>query len=216
MSDVLRRTKALIVPCLVGLLLSAALAGACFLLEMGLRRPSPAERLTAQMVGQLERIGSTRAVEVLRGVGSLKSTCIAHPRVDQLRISTGIRYAVVGVTAKVVSEPEKPAPYAAAQADLAACPRLIEDELSGRLHSGPPVRLYATRYSRVRAYMLRINNGRPVVRMLVQRRTLAPLGLEFIGKHVYGFSRIVAVTLRHKHRPRRGGDVFLTAPSPSP
>ena len=211
MSAALRRFRTLVVPCAVGLLLAATLAGVCFALQLGLRRPSAAEQLAAQMVWRLERIGSTRAIEVVRGVGSVKSVCIAHQRLDRLRLSTGIRYTVVGTTAKVVGGREKRSPYAAAQADLAACPGLMEDELSGRLHTGPPVRLYSTRYSQVRAYALRINTRPPVVRLLVRRRTLAPLGLEFFGKHVQGFSRIVAITLRREHHGRHGADTFLTA-----
>ena len=152
MSAALRRFRTLVVPCALGLLLAATLAGLCFALQLGLRRPSAAEQLAAQMVWRLERIGSTRAIEVVHGVGSVKSVCIAHQRLDRLRLSTGIRYTVVGTTAKVVGGREKRSPYAAAQADLAACPGLIEDELSGRLHTGPPVRLYSTRYSRVRTH----------------------------------------------------------------
>jgi hypothetical protein len=195
---VLRRSATMAVPCVVGLLLAVGLVGACFLLQASLRRPSTSEQLAARVVGELERIRSTRTVEVVRGIGSLKSVCTVHVRSDELRLSRRIRYIVAGTTAKPVGVRKRYSFYVAAQADLAACPMLVENELSGRLLSGPPVRFIPTRYSGARAYSLRINNRPPYVRLLLRRRTLRPLALEFIGKRVQGSSRIVAITLRHK------------------
>jgi len=214
MSGVLRLCKTIAVPCGLGLLLAGSLAGVCFSLQAGLRRPSAAEQLAALVVARLERIRSTRTVEVVDGLGGVRSVCTAFPRSDQLRFSRRIQYTVVGTNAKAVGGRTKHPLYLAAQVDLAACPRMIENELSARLLTGPPVRLYATRYSRVRAYALRINNRPPFVRLLVRRGTLAPLGVEFLGKRVQGFSRIVAMTLRQKRRARPGADVFLSAPGP--
>jgi hypothetical protein len=213
-SCVLRLCKTIVVPCGLGLLLAGILAGVCLVLQAGLRRPSDAEQLAAQVVGTLERIRSTRTVEFVDGFGSVRSMCTAYPRSDQLLLGRRIHYTVVGTTAKAVGGRKTHSLYVAAQADLAACPRLIENELSARLLTGPPVRLYATRYSDMRAYALRINNRPPFVRLLIRRRTLTPLAVEFLGKRVQGFSRIVAMTLRHKRRTRRGADVFLSAPSP--
>ena len=197
MTGMARRCTTLVVPCAGGLLFAAALVGACFALQAGLRRPSPADRLAAHVVSQLERIRSTRTVELVRGLGSMATVCVVRTRSDHLSLGGHVRYVVVGTTARALGG--RDAPYAAAQADLAACPRLIANELSGRLLAGEPVRLDPTRYSRLRAYAFRINNRPPFVRLFVLRRTLAPLAVEFLGKRVQGFSRVVALTLRQKH-----------------
>ena len=87
MSAALRRFRTLVVPCALGLLLAATLAGVCFALQLGLRRPSAAEQLAAQMVWRLERIGSTRAIEVVRGVGSVASPAALAGGLGQCRVS---------------------------------------------------------------------------------------------------------------------------------
>ena len=200
MNGVLRRFTSLLVPGAAGVILAAGLAGACFLLQAGLRRPSAAEQLAARVVSRVERIGSTRAVELVHGLHSMDSVCVVRSRSDRLSLGRRIRYTIVGTTAKAVGRGAARGPYLAAQADLAACPRLIANELSGRLLAGAPVTLERTGYSRVRAYALRINNRPPVVRLFVRRATLTPLAVEFLGKRVQGFSRIVAVTLRRTTR----------------
>lgn len=194
----LRRCATLLVPCSLGILLAGVLSGACFVLQAGLNRPSSAELLAAKVVSRVERIRSTRTVELLRGHGSMESVCVGRWRSDHLSLGRWIDFTVVGTTAKAVGRRETQALDVAAQADLAACPRLLANELSGRLLAGPPVHLYATRYSRLEAYALRINDRPPFVRLYVRRRTLAPLALEFLGKRVQGFSRILAITLRRK------------------
>jgi hypothetical protein len=191
----------LLVPVVLGAGLTVALIAACFVLQAGLRRPSAAEQLAAQVVSHVERIHSTRTIELVRGLHSVDTLCVFRSRSDHLSLGRRIRYTIVGTTAKAAGGSAGPELYVSAQADLAACPRLIANELSGRLLAGAPVHLYATGYARLRAYMLRINNRPPFVWLFVRRSTLAPLAVEFLGKRVRGFSRIVAVTLRRAPRP---------------
>lgn len=123
-----------------------------------------------------------------------------HTREPRAAGGRRIQYTVVGTTAKAIGTRQKHNLYAAVQADLAACPRLIADEISGKLLAGTPVHLDATNYSRLRAHAFRINNRPPFVRLFVGRRTLAPLAVAFLGKHVQGVSRVVAMTLRTSTR----------------
>lgn len=97
-----------------------------------------------------------------------------HTREPRAAGGRRIQYTVVGTTAKAIGTRQKHNLYAAVQADLAACPRLIADEISGKLLAGTPVHLDATNYSRLRAHAFRINNRPPFVRLFVGRRTLAP------------------------------------------
>ena len=61
MSGVLRRFRTLVVPCAVGLLLAATLAGVCFALQLGLRRPSAAEQLAAWLLEREEAAAAKAA-----------------------------------------------------------------------------------------------------------------------------------------------------------
>jgi hypothetical protein len=180
-------------PFVTGALAAAGLAGCCFALQAILPRPAEDAQLGARVVSRLEHVRTIRTVEFLRPGGRFPAVCRTRPGSDRIVLGRRIRITVIGTNVYLArAERERPL-YPAAQADLAACPRLLEKELIARLQNGAPLEFAATRYHGTRVYGVRLS-ARPAVRLLVRRRALLPVALEYRSRRLIGFSRVTSST----------------------
>lgn len=183
----------------------AALIGACSLalLVVGLPLPQRGDAITVALVTRLLHTRVDSATIDLNG-SRVSARCVSRGRgVSVITVSNGDRLVVhrarytvppAGLGARLLVRPHLSAAAIArqpAEVDLAGPHTLYLDELTGRLLRGDRMIEGTTIYDGRRAYRVRLGNRRPLVELLVDESTLAPLGARFDSARIRGWSRLV-------------------------
>jgi len=186
----------------VGLLLAGLVAAGAFGLLMTLKKPSEADELGVRAVARLDQLRSTRGFVDLSGVGTIGAVCVRWHGGELIRLSDGGVFAVSSTHVRSLAGPRILPNQLAAEADLAGCPRLLANELTGRLLDGGAVSGRAVYVDHLAAYALLLGRGRPVVELDVARGSFTPLGMRFIARRLHGSSDLLAVPLDRRDRGR--------------
>jgi hypothetical protein len=186
---------------------AACVFGVSFgVLEFGLRSPSAGERVGLRVLAELRRTRGVHAVLDVDG-RRLLSTCHSYLARDVLELSDGSRLVLVGVHAFRTLAPGGPvveaisdrrelfvvrtaAGLVGAQAAIAGSHAYWARILALRLEQanlGVRSLVFGSRA----AYELRLS-GRPLLELIVDRRTLRPLAAVYRSRAVNATSRLIA------------------------
>jgi hypothetical protein len=175
------------VPLLGAIPLAGAIAGASFALQSSLNRPPPGSALAATLVANLEQLGGMRTLEILPGLGTLRTSCTTRHHLDRLLLGSSTRVSIRGTRIVRSAGPAEPASRLAAETELAGCPGFLADDLSGRLMLGKAAFRRRTRAGLV----FRIHGPAPLIELTVARRTLLPLRIHVDSERMDGYADVV-------------------------
>jgi hypothetical protein len=192
-------------PIVAGLVLAALIAAAGFGMMSALRGPAHGNLVAAKVLARFERLRRTRADETVLQ-HQVAATCTSTGRRDEtLRLGTRTlrvsltKYGHVRLAGRVRRSRSD-----AAEANLAACPDIVRDELARRLLSSDGVALVSAAWNGRPAFRLRISRGRELVQLVVAQQTLKPLGVVFTSRHLRGRSSLVTDTPTFLELAQRG------------
>jgi hypothetical protein len=180
---------------------AAIAAGAFALIATELPGPHRGDKLAIAILRRLDttRIGS--AVVRINGV-LVRATCsrLGHG-VSAISLGNGGRLLVrrTRILSTAGSDPRLAVAVLrrrAAEADLVGTRTIYADELIGRLIHGDRVIEGSGVFGGHAVYSLRLGNARPGVELLVDRRTLLPVGARFDSPQIDGLSRLHTSTTR--------------------
>lgn len=185
-------------PALVAVAFPLAIGtGALALLSVGLHRATASDRFA---VGVLDRLDGSSGVGASVDVAGRSLDVACAPtggRRSAISLGNGTQLVIAGThvvrtrvgAARVVLGTEPP-DLMAAEADLAGSHDLYERELAGTIFAGPVI-LRPLRFDSRAAYAVRLGDGRPLVELIVDARTLRPLGARYQSESVAGTSRLL-------------------------
>jgi hypothetical protein len=172
--------------------------GAISVLGLGLLRaalPGPLhdDRLAVKIIGRLQATRISGAVVRVNDTTLYTRCRRINGAVSSISVAGGQRL-IVRRTHLVMPSTARRHPYRtsvfSAEADLAGSRRLYINELVGRLQLGDPVIDGRGRFGGRPVYRLRLGNDRPRVVLLVDQRSLRPLGVSFRSARISGVSHL--------------------------
>jgi hypothetical protein len=188
----LRAASRWVAPLVVGTAMAALIAAGALALQTTLRGPTSADALALRVVAELQRLSSIGSDLNLSGFPTLHARCTVHGKIDKVVLSDGTRLDVAraGVFEKrgLWRSPDQ----IAAEAALAACPRLLVGDISRRLFAGKRVIDGRLSFDGGAAYRVRIDLQPPTLFLIVSRRDLTPLAVGLRGgRRFRGASRLL-------------------------
>jgi hypothetical protein len=190
-----------LMPFVIGIVLAGLMAAAAFSLQLTLRGPTRVDALAVREIAELGRIRSVRSEETLTWLPRVRARCVSHGRRDRLSLGDGRTLVVSESSVTRVRGRWRRPLLQAAEARLAACPRMLAGELAARLFAGKRVLDGLLVFDGIRAYRMRVDDEPPTVTLIVSRRSLRPLAVRFRTDRLKGASRLLQI--RWRSRPQR-------------
>jgi len=186
---------------------TAAVFAACVgVLELGLRSASPGEKIALRVLAELRRTRGVHAVMDVDG-RRLLSTCHGFMGRDLLELSDGTRLVIVGIHAYRTLAPQaSPIVAVSARRELFVvrrAPGLVSAQAAIAGSHSFWARILAVRLEQARvdvrdvlfrarpAYDIRLSS-RPLLELIVDRRTLQPLAAVYRSRAVEASSLLVS------------------------
>jgi hypothetical protein len=185
------------VPYAAGVILAGFVGAGTFALLATLNRPSAMDKRTAQLIGRLDRLNSSRTLITLGEYRAIPTRCTTRRRQAKIQIGDHLRLEIVNAHVRQLSGPRQPRLLLAAEAALSACPRFLASGLSGRLFAERPTLIATTRVEgrSIDEFLVSNYAHMPLVQLLVTQNNI-PIAMRFISRRVRGHSQIVATWRR--------------------
>jgi hypothetical protein len=202
-----RRGAAVLQTVALALLVAAVVVGAGYAAQrVVLRSPTHGELLAAKVEAALLRYRYMTSVVHVAGEPTRRAECLegwepgknGRPagRGARVSFSDGERL-ILGDrrVARIVHAQNPTLLPPIAEVQLAGCPRSITNHIYGRLLGSPRTHAVAVRFAGRPALRLHVKTRRSVFDLFVDGRTLAPLGMQVVSRHVTGWSVVRPVKL---------------------
>jgi hypothetical protein len=169
-----------------GLLAALVITGGGFALMSTLPPPTRGDRLGARALVSLRHLRVVRTSIHLNGLRPFRATCLPSGK-HELIVVPGRGLLVTGPSVRTIFGSHQSPRLVAAEADLAACPGLVNAELASQLLRGIVVLTLTRRWHGHLVNTLRISRGHPIVQLYLSPR-LVPVGVTFSSRFVSGWS----------------------------
>jgi hypothetical protein len=167
--------------------IAGLVATAGFGLLSTLPRPPRADLLGVRALTSLEQLRVVHVSIHLAGQRPFGAVCRLSGK-RELILGDGRRLIVGGSRLRRAAGRKISPALLVAEADLAACPRLLADELGSLLLRGDLQSPGLVRWHGRLVYRFRLSRGRPVVEFYVSRKLLRPVGVTFASRSLRGWS----------------------------
>jgi len=187
-------------PWAAGVVLAVTVGAGAFALLATLDRATSGEKLAARVIGRLDPLRATRSLLTFDQFRATPTFCRIGERHDEIWIGRFVRLQITGAHVRQLSGPHQPAFELPALAALSACPRFLASGLIARLFAGRTTMIKTARGDGRPADVFEVSKyaRRPVVQLVVARRSLVPIAIRFVSRRWSGHCEIVGMS-RNRH-----------------
>jgi hypothetical protein len=172
-----------------GFVIAGVVAAAGFGLLSILPGPTRPDLLGVRALTRLERLRVVHVSIHLAGERPFSAVCRRFGKRDIL-VADGKRLLVEGSRVRRTAGRQISPALLVAEADLAACPVLLANELGSLLLRGDLRSPDVVQWHGRPVYRFRLSRGRPVVDFYASRTLLAPVGVAFASRLRHGWSAV--------------------------
>jgi len=185
----MRRSVRSLAAVAAGFVIAAVVASAGFGLLSILPGPARSDLLGVKALTRLERLRVVHVSIHLAGERSFSAVCRRFGK-REIIVADGKRLLLEGSHVRRTAGRKISSAQLVAEADLAACPVLLADELGSLLLRGDLRSPDVVQWHGQPVYRFRLSRGRPVVDFYASRTLLAPVGVGFASRFRHGWSAV--------------------------